>query len=820
MPDLILDFRYGLRQLRRSPGFFALAALLMAIGIAATTQIFTLVDTLLLRPLPVRDPQNLVQLFEQQPKRPADSFFDYRFYQQLGRSSSTLFEFVGQVDTTRALERNGLSERIHAVAVTEDFFQHLGVVPLRGRLLGRGDRHVVVLSYAYWSRRFGRDPKVVGQVVRVQGHPYTIIGVTPEIFTGTILDSSPDLWMPYANLLDFSRSPHPSLDQYVIEILARLRPGVSTAQAQQETAALWNRYRQEAAIDQPDSGKGLTRGRLEVRSLAHGLSPLRNQSKTALLLLLAGTGLLLLIVCANIGGLLLDRATARERETAVRVALGASPGRVLRPWLVESLLLTVMGGCVGVLIAYASLPLLLHGLPPSRGLGLDPAEMRTLTLPISLDLRIAGFSLTVCALTAVLCALAPVWKSLRSYANVALKSTHGDRRSLGFQFILCGFQVALCTTLLLSAGLLLRSLSNLRSTNAGFDWKYVTEFSIDPHVQGYDGPKTWLLQQRLLQGVRNLPGVEGAALAHRALLRGIGLGNSVVFPGQRGGIVNASFNSVTPDYFAMMGIHLLAGRTFGPSDVAEEGKLAKVVVNEAFVRKFLNGRLPLGAKFATGQRFVKPENEIIGVVSDTKYRSLREVPPPIYYTNDFGPQAYPDAFILHVRSHGNPQTIIEPVRQLLKSIDPEVPLYQVATLSEEVDRSLWQERLLTALSSGFGGFALLLSALGLYGILAYFVTRRQREIGIRMALGAHPQDVAWFVVRRVIPTVGMGVLTGAALSLFANTWVRSLLFGVPLVDPMTHLIAISMVIAIAAGAVIVPVLHAIRVDPSTTLRQE
>jgi predicted permease len=821
MADFSQELRYGVRQIRRSPGFFAIATLLIALGIAATTQIFTLVDALLLRPLPVSDPHNLVQLFEQQPKRPAEPYFDYRFYQWLLGSSSTLFKIVGQIDTTRALERRGIAERIHTVAVTASFFSDLGVVPLLGRIIGSGDNHVAVLSYACWSRSFGRDPTVLGQAVRLQGHAYTIIGVTPEAFTGTTVDSSPDLWMPYANLLDFSRTPSANLDHYAIEIIARLRRGVSQAQAQQQAAAFWNRYMQEGARSNPSDYKGLKRGRLEVQSIAYGLSPIRAQSKTALLLLMAGTGLLLLMVCANVAGLLLSRATARERETAVRVALGATRGRILRQWLVESSLLTAAGGCAGVLIAYATMPILMRWMPPAHGMGFDPAEIRTLAIHFSLDFRVAVFSLAVCFLTAMLCALAPAWRFSRLDINIALKSTISDRRNRVFQSILSGFQVALCTTLLIFAGLIIRSLSNLRASDAGFDRNHVNVFSIDPYVRGYDSQTTWSFQQRLMKGVTNLPGVEGAALADRGLMRGIGLGNSVVFPGQRGeGIINTSVNSVSPDYFAVMGIHVLAGRNFGPSDMAEEGKVAKVIVNEAFVRRFLNGRDPLGEKFGTGQQFVKPQYEIIGLVNDTKYRSLREVLPPVFYYDGFGLKAYPDRFILHVRSHGDAHAVIEPVGQLLRSIDAEMPLYQVATLSEEVDHSLWQERLLVVLTSCFGAFALSLSAIVLYGILAYFVARRQREIGLRMALGANSWDVIWLVVRRVIPILGMGILAAAALSWLASAWLRSLLYGVRSFDLITNIAAILLLVAIGVGGAVVPAFRAMRLDPSSTLRRE
>ena len=800
------DFRNAIRQLRRSPGFFATAAVLIAVGIAAATQIFTLVDAVLLRPLPVRDPQSLVQLFVIHPKRPADPYFGYRFYEQLSRDSSTLFEAVGQTDTTHALERGEHADRIHAAEVTDNFFGDLGVSPLLGRTLRIGDNYAAVLSYGYWSRSFGSDPRIIGQVVRIQDHLYTIIGVTPQEFSGTTADSSPDLWIPFAN----------QLDHYAIEIIARLRPGVTRSQAEKETAALWDRYMQ--------SNPGLSRlstDRLQVQSIEHGVSPLRDQSRTTLVLLLAGTGLLLLMVCANVGGLLLSRAAAREWETAVRFALGASRGRILRQWIVESLILTAIGAAAGLLIAFGSMPLLTRWMPPAHGIGFDPGEIRILTLHLHLDFRVVAFSVGLCALTTVLCAIAPAWRSSQTDVSMALKSTMSDKRNRLFQQVLCGFQIALCTILLLSAGLIIRSLSNLLATDAGFDRDRVTIFSVDPHVRGYDSLRTWSLQQRLIDGVRQLPGVEGAALAARALMRGIGLGTSVVFPGHAGdGIINASTNSVSPGYFGVMGIHFLEGRNFSEHDMAEEDKLNKVIVNDAFVRKFLNGRNPLGQQFADGKHFTKPQYEIIGVVNDTKYRSLREIPPPILYTYGFGPKGYPDTFILHVRSHQDPHAIVQPVRELLNSIDPEVPLYQVATLSEEVDRSLWQERLLVLLTSCFGAFALALSAIGLYGILAYFVTQRQREIGLRLALGATSGHVIWLVAGRVIPTLVAGILAGAALSWWASAWARNLLYGVNPFDSLATTATLLLLTAVGMGGAMAPTLRAIRVDPSATLRQD
>ena len=575
MINLIQDFRYGLRQIRHSPGFFTIAALLLSLGVAASTQIFALVDALLLRQLPVSNPQNLIQLFEQQPKRPAEPFFDYTFYNQLAHNSATLFNVVGQIETIRAMEQQGHAERVHAVAVTGRFFLDLGITPMLGRLLLPTDDHAVVLSYACWLRSFARDPNVIGQLVQLQGHGYTIVGVTQQSFTGTTLDSSPDLWLPFANQTDFARVPNPNLDNYVIEIIARLRPGISEQQAQQEISALWTRHLRDAEMASPTGESGLSRGELQVRSIARGVSPMRSQSENGLLLLLTGTGLLLLMVCANVGGLLLSRATARERETAIRLALGATRARIIRRWLIESLLLTLVGGAVGLAIAYAGLPLLMRWMPPAHGIGFDPGVIRPLALYVAPDLRVAVFAFSVLGLTTALCALAPAWRSSSSDINIALKSTISDRRTHLFQSLLCSFQIALCTTLLIAAGQITRSLANLRESDAGFDRDHVTLFSIDPHVRGYDSQRTWLMEQRLIEGVRTIPGIEGAALADRGLMRGIGLGNSVVFPAQSGGVINSSLNSVTPDYFEVMQIRLLAGRTFLPTKPPQANRRRK-----------------------------------------------------------------------------------------------------------------------------------------------------------------------------------------------------------------------------------------------------
>ncbi len=813
------EIRYALRRVSRSRGHFVVASLLIAIGMAAIVQIFSLTNALLLRPLPVHTPENLIQLFDQQPKRPADPFFDYPFFRELSHHSSTLSDVIGQFDTARLLEYNQHSERIHDLAVTENYFSVLGIIPALGHFFGTGGTHVAVLSHSFWETRFQRDPKVLGQVLYLQGHPYTIIGITPKDFTGTTIDLSPDVWTPYSDLPEFSHRPNATLDQFVIELIARLRPNVTAKQARLEVSTLWNRH-MDATRD-PNDQYGLTRGQLEIYSITHGVSPVRDQSGTALSALLAGTGVLLLIVCANVGGLMLSQAAAAEKETAIRLALGASQARIVRQWLVDSFFLTLAGASLGLLLAYAGMPLLVRWLPPAHGNGFDPAELRTLTLNPSLDLRVVAFCLAVCLITTAACALAPAWKSARSDVNSALKATLSDKRHRVFQSVLSVLQVALCTALLICAGLVLRSLANLRSLDPGFDKDHIALFTINTAIAGYNSTNTWLLQQRLLDSVRSLPGVEAAAFADRGLMRGIGYGTSVVFPGdQSGGVINTSTNTVTPGYFAVMRLRFISGRDFTPSDSVGKSNSDKVVVNQAFARKFLYGKPVIGAKFATGKRFVAPDFEIIGIVNDSKYRSLREIPPPTFYICSYGPKAYWDSFILHVRTKGDPHAITDSVRHLLNSIDPKVPLYAATTLAEEVDRSLWQERMLAALMSCFGAFALAVSLIAIYGILACFVAYRKRELALRLALGANRTHTISLLARRIIPVLASGIIAGIALSIPLATWSRNLLYEIHPFDPVTALIVTLLTLATGIAATIRPLRRTLRLDPAQSLRQE
>jgi predicted permease len=824
LSDLLYrDLVYAARQIRRAPGFFGPAILLISLGVAINTQIFSLVDAVLLRQLPVRDPGSLVQLFGNIPALPPQPYFEYGLLRELQNHSSTLTGVIGQIEMTAPLERAGTIERIHPQRVTPGFFRALGVAAAQGRMLADDDRQVAVLSHEYWKSRFGGDPKAIGQTVMLYDRPFTIVGIAPESFVGTVIDSSAFLWVPLASAYNILDDPAVHIDQAYIdesptEIIARLRPGITLEKAQTEAALFWERYKQETIRRSPGQKGFLEKENVEVRSLARGTSPFRNEASTALWLLLGGAVLLLLMVSANVGSLLLARASSREKEAAIMLALGASRARIARLWVTESVVLTMTGGAIGIWAAWQSFPLWVHWLPPARGIGIDPVENRTRTLDLHPDARIAVFAIGICVIVAVLSSLAPALRSARRDLWTGLKIAVGDARHRRFQSALCALQIALCTVILVFSALMVRSLTNLRGTNMGFDPTHVAVFAVDPLTTRYTDPQIESLERRLLDGARTLPGVTTAAVAGRPLMHGIGLVNTTVFPDRPPeGRFNTSTNMISPGYFDTMGIHIVSGRALNRQD-GPPLKPVPVVVNQAFSMRFYQGRSPLGQVFANGAKWVEPQFQIVGVVNDTKYRSLREIPPPVFYSL-VTPSRY-SAVFLHVRTTGDARALIPAVDKLLASIDPRVPFYQEGTLEDDIDRSLWQERMLVALGVAFGGFAVVLAVIGLYGILAYFIAGRRREIGLRMALGAVPWNIGVLLLKQLLPPVVIGLAAGAAISLTGRIWVRSLLYDVSPSDPHSLAFALGVVLSIALTALAVPAWRALRVDPASTLREE
>ncbi len=755
---MLRDFGFALRQYRSSPGFALVTVVLLAIGIGAGTLIFSAVDALLLRPLPVRNPETLVRVVETRPVLGTRSDFEYDFLDALLAGSKTIQNLSGQLPVDAALNDGGNPEMIRLHVVTPQFFESLGVRALIGRTDG------TVLSFSFWQRRYHRDRGVVGRKILIHELPFVIAGVMPQSFTGTAIDTAPDLWIPM-NSPFFFPGPQAKLWRHMWgwEIAGRLHSGATRDQARGECIAI---YRHAA----PKEGTGFQPDSIDVEGIGNGVSALRPKFAASLQFLMASAMLLLLIVCASIGGLMLARSAARQREMAIRVAMGASMPDIVRQMLAECLLLTASGTLAGATLAFAAMPFVGRALPPVRDLA---ATILTIRLDVRPDLRILAFCAAVCVGSTILLGLAPALAAARAdvYRSMAVRFQGPSRARYGLVVL----QVALSTVLLAGAGWLIHTLHNLRTLDAGFDREHIVTFSIDTDLLNYTAGQARSLRERLLSETRTLPGVVASGIGGRGLMRGTGVKMTAGLPGHslpRSEFMNTSLNTITPEYFDALGMRILSGRNY----TAQEPKTdpAHVVVNESFVRKFFPGLNPMGRTFGSGavNTVVKANKQIMGVVSDTKYRSLREPMQPIVY--DLAREDWRSSFILHVRTHGNPVAVIEPVRAIMHKIEPRLPFSEVRTLEQEVDASLWSERVVAGLAAVFGVFAAVLVVVSIYGLLAWMVAQRSGEIAIRMALGARAAHVLRLVWVEAWGLAAAGLTLGVAGAFAAGPWMRGL----------------------------------------------
>jgi predicted permease len=821
--DVIQDVRYAARLTRKSPGFSLCVVMLLALGIGLNSAIFTLLNALLLRPLPVEKPAELVRLVQVSPNLGPRSYFTYNAYRALVRNARSFTSVFGYAELNVAVREASEAHLVRCQIVTGSFFTALGVRPLYGRVFTPDDElHAsgslpVVISYSYWMRHFGGDPLVVNRRLTLQNRPFVIVGVMPESFNGVQLETSPEIRVPLiaSNLL----LNDPEVDSYTklgYTLVARLRPGVNLERARAEAEAIvW------AAIEEQHNAETYWHeGRFELQPIPNGVSLVRPKFSSALVLLMGGSALLLLIVCANIGGLLLARTAARRGEIAVRLAVGATSARLVRQWLTETLLLATFGGLAGLGVAFSATPLVALALPPLR----DPdATALTLSLNLKPDARAFAFSFSLCLISALLAGLPAALQTARTDLHSTLKAGRATpRQSLRWMLVL--FQLALCTLLLSAAGLLIFTFRQLRALDPGFDRDHVVTFSLDPGMLNYTSQQAGSLQSRLLATVRELPGVESAGIASRGVMRGTGMKVTVAPAGKRvphSEFMNTSTNAVSPEYFEAMGMRFLSGRNFR----ADEPKTnpAPAVVNRAFVRHFFLKSDAIGEKFGFGVAVGKPASadyQIIGVVSDAKYRSLREVIPPTMYGLWLGEAQRAAPFILHVRTRHRPETIIRPVENALRAIDPRLPFYEIRTLAEEVDASLWAERVLAWLSTAFAIVAAVLAAIGVDATLTYAIAQGKREIGIRMALGALPADVARLLSMRPMMVATLGVAAGTAGFYAVSPLFRNVLFGVSPTNPFAPILGVALVLLIALVTTLVAVSSAIRVSPPSVLREE
>jgi predicted permease len=795
--------------------------LLLSFGLAAAALLSAALDRFLLDPLDVSHPETLVRAVERHPPVTSWEWFPYSLYQAM-RSMHTLREVAaeGSIDAAVTLH-NGTHDDVRPILaqmVSGNYFSMLGATAAAGRTLGPADEHTsatgvpVVLGYRCWTRAFANSRNLLGSTLTIQGKPFVIVGIMPKSFFGTRIDESPDVWLPLSAqpLLSNKSLTDPDPDRH-FAILARLQPGVTLAQAQQEFAGIYRVIHQHENSNDTQAQGSLVRA-------AEGTFVLRDSFRHALTLLLWGLAALLLMMCANVGGLLLARTARRQRDTAVRIALGASRTRLLATALLESAALGIAGGCGGLALAFLGAPFFVRLLP----LGSN-ANLVSLAPNLFITFVAVGLALVL----SILFGAVPAWLTSRAMPQHALRRGTSTSRSSTLSRALLALQTALTLVLLVETGLMLRTFSALRHTDPGFDVDHLVSFSLVPEI---GGPNTHIastfprdLPEDLLQRVQQLPGVRGASLAGAALMNRIGLKTSVAMPGQNivgSAFLNTSLNKVSSDFFGTMSMPILNGRGFTATD-RDTKSPAPVVINEAFARTFFPGQNPIGKTFGNGQpgEIAKADNRVVGVVGDSKYRSLREPLLPIFYS-PMELRTYEGTQYLYVRTQGPPEQIIAAVRNTLAQLDPRLPFSEIVTMQQQVSESLWQERLLAVLAAVFSIVSILMAATGLYGLLAYDASQRTREFGIRIAVGAQRSRVASLLLRDLVRIVLPGAAAGVLLCILLSRLVASALYGVRPSDPVSFSTALLAVATIAAAAGSLPVWRATRIDPAVILRDE
>jgi predicted permease len=825
------DLRYGLRMLKKSPGFTAAVVLSLGLGIGANTAIFSLIDAVMLRMLPVRDPQQLY-LVGSTDGSSTGYGWTYQQYRMLRDDTPTFAALAAYSPVRLNVGVDGSVEPTAAgQLVSGNYFATLGVNAVAGRTIGPEDDRipdahpVAMLGHGYWKRRFGQDPGVIGRTLSICGRPFTVIGVTPPEFFGVEVGSSPDIYVPLMmqpTVMPASENwlANPALTAYWLRPLGRLRPGVGAAQATAILDAWLQRQIAEYRAQSGPRGKTIPDERLVLHSAATGVSELRRQFSQSLFILMSIVGLVLVIACANVANLLLARAAARGPEFAVRLSLGAGRLRLTRQLLMESVLLAGLGGVCGIVFSRWAAALLLAFLSAGRA---------PIVLELGPDFRVLAFTAVVSLLTGVFFGLVPALRAGRIDPGAALKGRPGGGR-IGVRpgRALVVSQVASCVLLLFGAGLFVRSLQKLDGQDTGFDRERVLMLRVEPRGSDQRGiPGTVARLDRtyreLLQRVEAIPGVRSASLAHFTPTSRIGFSSPLRLPSGEEASVGRLM--VYPKYFATMGIPIVAGRDFGEADTREDSPLV-AVVNEAFVRKLFPGQSAVGQQYLTRahRRQQAAPCEIIGVVRDTRYASLRGETPPVVYEPFFQTNTGRGQMVLHVRAEAEPAAITPSIRAEVQRIDSALPLHEVRSLATEMDAVLVRERLIAILSGFFSLLALLLACVGLYGLLAFSVVQRTAEVGLRIALGARRADVLWMVMREGLVLVLLGILIGApaalALARLAGSQVQGLLFGLQPTDLATLLLAALAMIAAAALAGYLPARRASRVDPLVALRSE
>jgi putative ABC transport system permease protein len=836
MTNLWQDIRFGLRMLGKNPGFTAIAVLTLALGIGANTAIFSLINQILLRQLPVRNPSEIVVLHAPGPVTGHVSddgdyseSFSYLMYKGLREGGASVCDMLARYRFDASIADHGKTERGSGELVSGNYFEVLGVRPAIGRVFTLDDDQVpgghplVVLSHSYWTRHFGGDPGVLNKSVLVNNVEMTVIGVSRAGFSGVQVGQNPDIFVPMmmASQMTTGRDTLEGWNNYWMKVLARRKPGVSNQQVvavlntvhrplleqQVPTINGWNDQKKQAFLNK----------KIELTSGARGRVVVQRDAGGPLYAMFAMVALVLLIACTNVANLLLARGAARGRELAIRGALGATRGRLVSQLLIESLLCALCGGLLGVLLG----SWLISVLTP---IVVDNAVIEGL-VP-QLDLQVLAFATGATLFSGLLFGLLPAWRVTRSSVSDVIKdqgsTSSASVSHVRFRKLLVAGQVAFTMLLLAGATLFVRTLWNLRSIDLGIRTENVISFSIAPALNGYDEPRGIALVDQLRAHVAAVPGVRTVASADVATLTGDDEGSNIT---PEGGaqlpedLQDVNYIDVSPNYFSALGVPLISGREFNEGDGATSPKVA--VASESMVKRFFPGRNPVGMHFAFGGGAkVKPDIEIVGVVKDVKQDHVHSITLNPYVYVPYAQRPRLSKMTFYVSSVRDPLQLAPELQLLVRDVDPNLPVYDVKTMQRVLEEDLFPARIVAVLSAGFASLAALLAALGIYGVLAYLVVQRTREIGIRMALGAEPGNVRWLVVKEVGSMVIAGVLVGLPLAYGMARLSESLLFGVDAGNPAAYVLGLVLVALVALAACYLPARRATRIDPLVALRYQ
>ena len=835
MQSLWKDLRFGLRVLAKSPGFTAIAVITLALGIGANTAIFSLMNQVLLQRLPVKNPDELVILRAPGPVTGHVSSdgddtesFSYPMYKGLRDNNSVFSGVLARYRFSASVASRGQTDRASGELVSGNYFEVLGVRPAVGRVFSQDDdrvpgaQPVVVLSHSYWTRHFGADPSVLNKVLLINNVEMTVVGVSEAGFSGVQVGKTPDIFVPlmmtpqmtqYGETLD-------KWNDYWMTLLARRKPGVSESQAEAGMNAVyrplleeqlpqiksaWNEEKRQRFLDK----------KILLSSGARGRMIVQRDSGGQIITLFVMVALVLLIACTNVANLLLARGASRQREFAIRTAMGASRGRMIRQLLAESLLCAFGGGALGILLGTWLMRILTPIVVANAGVQ---------GLTEKLDLSVLTFAIGATVLSGIFFGLIPAWRVTGLGVSDVIKdqgsTSSASVSHVGFRKVLVAGQVAFTMLLLAGAGLFMRSLWNLRNQDLGLKTDNVITFSIQPSLNGYDTPRSIALYDQLRARLAALPGVRSVGTGDVPTLSGDDEGSNITAEGGpqlAEELQDVNYDAVSPAYFSTLGIPLLSGREFTEGDGATSPKVA--IASEAMVKRFFPGRNPLGAHFAFGGGKVKPDIEIVGVVKDVKQDHVSSAIQPYVYI-PYAQRPKLTGMTFYVRSTQDPLLLGSTLQGAVRELDANLPVYDVKTMERVVEEDLFSARMVAVLSASFAGLAALLAALGIYGVLAYVVVQRTREIGIRMALGAAAGQVRLLIVREVGSMVLIGVGVGLPLAYGLARLSESLLYGVHAGDPAVYLLGLGLIGLIALVACFLPARRATRVDPLVALRYQ